>query len=587
MTKSVIKTLALVITALFLAPAGSNAQEISGYPLGYCNGEVTTNAIIKPSEKGEISGAIFIPSSYASTVSGNQIKAVRAGIGSTRNVDNLKVWVRSQLDGANIGSGTATEALKQGWNEVALESPVTITPELVESGFYIGFSFEQSFKSAGLAALSAPSEGGMWVKVCDNAWEDHSSEGTLCIEGLVYGDMLPKINVHIENLTVDKWYIVQRGILNGVITLRNLATETVKEIEIEAKIDGIDAPCSTRVNCNLAYDEVAKIPFTVSPGYVSDDPREISGTFTVTAVNGEADEDVTDNTATVRFFVIDSAYPRKVLVEEYTTESCSNCPRVAGYLHQVLEDPQYASNAEAICHHSGYGRDAYTLMADVEYEWFYSGGSTYAPAMMVDRSYTKYNDTPIFLPGSPEEIADMIDRRLAEPSLISVEVSPEIDGDKVKANVSGKLLDPSGFSANPRLTVYLVEDNIFTSRQAGAGSSFTHMHVTRDLNDTWGVPLVMDASGNYSYSCSFKLYDDYKLNDMKVVAVVSNYNGNDRMDCGVENVGSAPLMDEAGVNAIGVDEENTVIYTIDGRRIREIESSGLYIINGKKVFVRR
>lgn len=572
-----------------LAFAWASAQDIAGYPLGYCNGEISTTAIVKYAERDvEVSGAIYIPSSYASTVTGNDLKTVKYGIGSTRNISEVTVWVRETLDGANIAEGTPSTAFKQGWNEQNLKSPLTITKEIASKGFYIGYTFKQSYTSAGLAALSVPSEGGMYVKCGGGSWENRSAEGTLCLEGLVYGSTLPRLNVHVEGVTVDKWYIVDRGILNGVITLRNLATETVTSVTIEGKIDGIAEPCSTTVDCNIGYNELVKLPFTLSPGYVSDDPRQISGTFTVTAVNGNADEDETDNSAATTFYVIMEAYPRKVFLEEFTTLQCSNCPRVAGYIHQMLSDPQYSNVVEAVCHHSGFGTDMYTIDADNQYLWFYNaGGSVYAPAIMLDRAMGKFEDTPVFIPSTVEELEQYVDLRLAEPSVISINIeAARTEEDKVDVTVTGNVIDKEAFCKSPRITVYLVEDNIVTDHQAGAGAGYVLEHVTRTVNATWGEALSFNPDNTYSYTCTLELpgNDTYKWDDMKVVAVVANMNVEDVLDCVVENCASITMVEAAGINTIDASpEKEAVIYTIDGRRVESADAPGLYIINGKKV----
>lgn len=579
-----------MIPTLLFAPARSNAQDISGYPLGYCNGEITTNAIVKFVVRDvEVSGAIFIPSTYASTVKGNDIKAVRVGIGSTRNISALRAWVRPTLDGADLGSGTAA-SFKQGWNEIALDSPVNVSADLAESGFYIGFSFQQSYTSSGLAALSVPSDGGMWVKCGDEPWADRSAEGTLCIEGLVYGSSLPRLNVHVDGVTVDKWYIVSQNHLNGVLTVRNLATETVTSLTIQGKIDGIEAPCSTTVACDIAYNELVKLPFTLEPGFVSDNPREISGTFTVTAVNGEADEDPTDNSATTKFYVINEAYPRQVMLEEFTTLSCSNCPRVAGFIHEMLADPQYGNVVNVVCHHAGFGTDIYTIPdTDEQYTWFYNEeGRTYAPAMMLDRAYSKFDHTPVFLPSSVADMKEYVDKRLAEPAVISLDIKAEKKDGSVDITVSGNVIDKDAFCEKPRITVYLVEDNISTDWQAGAGSGYILDHITRAVNSTWGDALIFNNDNTYTYTCSLPYKEDeYKWNDMSVVAMVGNMNVENPMDCVIENSASVSLSGESGVGAIGVsDESEDVIYTIQGLRVKNIETPGLYIVNGKKVLVK-
>lgn len=537
----------LILSAVF-ATAQGVAGDVSGYPLGYCNGEVTTNAIVKYAVRDvAVSGAIYIPGSYASTVAGNEIRSVRFGLGSTRNISEVRVWVRSSLEGEDLGGSPSVTSFRQGWNEAELEKPVAIDESMATGGFYIGYTFTQSYTSAGLAALSTPSDGGMWVKCGDGDWENRSAEGTLCIEGMVYGSVLPRLNVHVEGVATDKWYIVSRGVLGGVITVRNIATEKVTSLEIEGRIDGIAQSCKTNVECNLAYNEVARIPFTLTPGFVADDPRRIEGVFTVTAVNGAGDEDMGDNSATASFFVINEAYPRKVLLEEFTTLSCSNCPRVAGYIHEMLEDPQYANSVEAVCHHSGFGTDIYTIEADNQYTWFYNSTTTYAPAIMLDRAFAEYDHTPVFLPSDVEELKEAVERRLEEPAVVSLEVAAEksesVPG-TVSVIVAGNVVDRDAFCENPRITVYLVEDNIATDNQAGAGSGYVLQHTTHAVNATWGETLNFNEDNSYSYSCTLAVpYDEkyYKWEDMKVVAVIGNMNAEDVMDCVVENCGSAPV----------------------------------------------
>lgn len=590
MRRGFFNIIAFAILTLLFAPAKGNAQDISGYPLGYCNGEFLPTAIVKFNGSDVlVSGAIYITPSYAATVTGNELTTVRVGIGSTRNVSDVSVWVREELDGADLAHGGPEASFVQGWNEIDLDTPLAITPELASKGFYIGYSFMQSFKSAGLAALSTPSEGGMWVKCGDDAWENRSSEGTLCLEGLVYGSSLPRLNVKVEGVTVDKWYIVDQGLLNGVITVRNLATETVSSLTIEGKIEGIDSPCSTVVSCDIPYDEVMKVPFVVYPGYVSDEQREISGTFTITAINGEADEDASDNSASTKFNVIMKAYPRKVMIEEFTTLDCSNCPRMAGYLHDMMEDPTYSKVVEIVCHHTGFGTDEFTLPGDTDYNWFYNaGGSTYAPAIMMDRAYSKFPETPVFLPSSVSETEEYVEKRLAEPSVVSLNIMAERDGLALNVTVTGDVIEMDALCENPYITVYLVEDNIITDYQAGAGPGYVLQHTTRAVNATWGEPLVINSDNTYSYSCSLPYYDKYyKYEDMSVVAMIGNLNLNNPMDCVVENSASITLEEAAGVGpAVSEQNAETLIYTIQGIRVKNIQTPGLYIVNGKKVMVK-
>ncbi len=42
-----------------------------------------------------------------------------------------------------------------------------------------------------------------------------------------------------------------------------------------------------------------------------------------------------------------------------------------------------------------------------------------------------------------------------------------------------------------------------------------------------------------------------------------------------------------GINAIDADLENAVIYDLNGRRVSKAVKGGVYIINGKKVFIKK
>ena len=41
-----------------------------------------------------------------------------------------------------------------------------------------------------------------------------------------------------------------------------------------------------------------------------------------------------------------------------------------------------------------------------------------------------------------------------------------------------------------------------------------------------------------------------------------------------------------GINVISIDDNDNVIYDLTGRRLNKITEAGLYIVNGKKVYVK-
>lgn len=216
MTKSIIKTVYsfLVVAAGFSTAA---AQEgVSGYPVGLCNGELNTNSLVKHPTAGDwVESAVRIPAEQAATVAGNHIDRIKAGICSTVHVDSLRVWVRTDLKGSDLAYGTvAVDDLAKGWNTIDLLKPWNI-PENTD-GFYIGFSILQNGRTAGPSVLRTPGTDSFFLRLGDAEWEDRSADGTLCVEALVYGDRLPKVNAELEAVTPDKVFIMSEGSLSAV-----------------------------------------------------------------------------------------------------------------------------------------------------------------------------------------------------------------------------------------------------------------------------------------------------------------------------------------------------------------------------------
>ena len=104
---------------------------------------------------------------------------------------------------------------------------------------------------------------------------------------------------------------------------------------------------------------------------------------TLAQVNGNDDVYAANNSSDATF-----NYHRILLLEEFTTEKCPNCPGAAEKIHNLLYGPDNLERQVAVvCHHAGYNTDGFTTSTDLAYEWFYNNeGSTYAPALMYNRT---------------------------------------------------------------------------------------------------------------------------------------------------------------------------------------------------------
>lgn len=561
--------------AMLLFGASARAEDVSGYPIGKCDGELNTTSKVKHPTAGDwVSSAVYINPETAATIGGNHIDQMHVGLCSTIHVEKVSVWVRSELSGENLVETTVdVDALQKGWNMIDLETPYNIPTD--GKGFYLGYSILQDGRCAGPALLKEPGNGSFYYQPGEAEWEDKSDEYTLCLEGMVYGDNLPKYNVTLNSVTPQPVFIMSDGNLKCVASVRNRGTIVVTGLDFKVEVSDAAEPVTAHADCSIPFGEIGEVAFTVNPVLTSA-PESCDMKVTVTAVNGNADEDATDNNASASFSVMEDAFPRTVIVEEFTTERCPNCPAAATKLHSILENPKYSDNVVAVCHHAGYYYDSFTTDFDKEYEWFYNAnGGTYAPAMMLDRTPTVESSTPVFFPSSEAMLSEEIDKRLGFPSTISVNVKASKNDKELSATVSGKRIGDA--DGDLYVTIFLVENDVKAIDQSGSGEGYLHQHINRAVNSTWGTPLEWSGD-EYTSSCTFKLDDSWNFNNMEIIAMVNRYDANDPNNCAVENAGRVYLS-ESGVEDIVTEGERTVTgyYDMTGRRLSEKPANGIYI----------
>lgn len=548
----------------------SGFGQVSGLNIGYCNGIVKTSGTtgFSSTEKDTwISGAIYIPQEQLKVYAGNRIDSINAGLASALNIDSLRVWIRTSLDGTDLAAGalskTGDNKLVKGWNRVGLEQPYDITTD--GSGLYVGYSFHQKSSSVGLSVVALPQENGLFVKLgTDAEWTDRSNEGVLAIEALVYGDHLPKYNLVLKSLSVQPVYVMDKGTLTFSATLRNIATATITGFDAKCTIDG--AVYTAHIDETIAYNEEKTVSFTIRPeNIVSNEPAKRTVTVEITNLAEGDDENPDDNVMSAEFEIVEHDFTRNVLIEEFTTELCPNCPRVAGQLADVLADENYNGIVNVICHHSGYYTDWLTIPAANDYLWLYNmGGSTFAPALLVDRVTRTYlsnqnEKSPIYMPSSADDIRRVVDTRMLDVAFVSLDINAEMDSanaSKVTVTVTGERIKENFTTNPPRICVTLFENNITPRSQAGATTGFTHQHVERAVNSTWGDVIEWDGN-SYSYTCELALRADYNRENLGILAYVWDYNSSDASLCEVANSASIHYSDFSVGESSGISTVST------------------------------
>ena len=529
--------------------------------------------------------AIKIPANEESVGAGT-IKAIRFYCLSSSNLSMTKVWISRSLptdaDAADYTQDVTVSSLKNGWNEITLGEPWEINNEEI----YVGWSY--TIKNV---AYSIPVGGdyvanGTFIHSSQSVteWQEIGDYGNLALQVLVEGgnfvdNSATPVDFHAAVVELGKTVSVPVTVKNNGITPITSLSYTI--------YDGTTTSAEKTVQTSsISYSGTGTVNF---PFEASAEVSNQTRTLTITKVNGN-DNISGSPSASGRIQTVAElkTWPRKTLIEEFTTEYCTWCPTAAQGLHDFLEAyPELAEQVAVVCHHAGYYTDWLTVSASSTYTKFYGSGGTYAPAFMYDR-YAFDGKIPVESRQSTTAgYRGRVESRLSFPSYANVGLTATFNEEKKKINVSCDLERSWLFTDSPiKLTLFLTEDNITAKSQSGASGEFIHQHALRSVNSTWGAtPTWQDDKASYTYT--FTVNSAWKTDDLKVIAIISSYDSSDITNCVVENVACVvPTLPE-GIEK--VTNNNAAVvgrYTIDGRRTDKAQK-GLNIIKMSDGSVRK
>ena len=275
-------------------------------------------------------------------------------------------------------------------------------------------------------------------------------------------------------------------------------------------------------------------------------------------------------------------YAKHVLLEEFTTEMCPNCPPATSMLKEFFNTFEEADKVVTVAHHAGYYEDWLTNESDKCMMWFFNSQYTYAPAMMFDR-YPNFRDeysheeTPVGFIRDGYELQKYIKRRLNKKAHVSIDITAEYDGDKtltvyVKGDRTKVFSD-----TDPRIFVYVTENEVSPKNQAGAGAGYKHLHVSRAYNAEWGDALTWNGDA-YDYKCTITIDPSWNKDNMEIVAAISAFDPQDPSLCVVDNSRAVPFSVTNGIDDAQVESNlvSTEYYTLDGVKVSEV-TRGMYI----------
>lgn len=489
----------------------------------------------------------------------------------------------------------ARDAMTWQWIEVPLDKPYTIDPNVA---FFAGF---RSFPPIGGTSrqVVALSGGGTnehsWVYFPDSdnwtKWaqllETNMAElgVNLMIQVRVSGENLPTNDLAMAAIN-GPGFLKTGEAYEYECVVQNMATNNIKSFNLSYWIDGMEIVKDRHMEFKngLNYKEYGGFKIT---DVVFTEPGMHHIEMTVSMPNGEDDLNPRDNTIvkSVEVYNPEDAVDRRVLVESFSTASCGNCPGA----HEREAEAFEGTDVIEVCHHSGFYTDPFTTDADQEYTWFFNmGGSTFAPAIMMDRTnvnsfYETGYPGPVFLPGAPDDLKSIVKTLKDVPATVGVEIGGSYDpvSRQLNVEVSGQVLGiPVG--SDHRLNVWLIENNL-KCKQPQSGSSlgvnYIHQHVFREtLTGIWGTVMNLKNT-SYAESYTYDVPAGWNADNIEVVAFLSNINPYDATDCKVFNAQKVALKDlvPTGIaNVAGSSSTANTYYNLAGQRVNA-SNTGLNI----------
>lgn len=217
-----------------------------------------------------------------------------------------------------------------------------------------------------------------------------------------------------------------------------------------------------------------------------------------------------------------------VLIEDFTGQSCINCPAASDLIAELQETYGH-DNVIAVGLYSGpFGKSSkgifYPLTTETGDYYYEQRGIEAQPCGSINRGAASYNTA---------EWATVVRDALQQTSPVSIECEATLNSETNDVAVDATIGSSQEF-ADAKVNVWLIEDNV-TSWQLMPGNKlendYTHNHVFRtalSAIDGDAIALSPDSECKLSYSLSLSEADvksEWNTENISIVVFASNSNG--------------------------------------------------------------
>lgn len=575
---------------------------------GYSNGNCGRNNVARVGTT-ELQGLLIrLDNDKVKMLAGKTISGVQAVLAS-RNGKNLKLFVSETPDGeALAGTESATISKTNQWADYTFAAPYVVKG--TEENLYIGFTYEIASTYSPLSfdfsqdckGVSYAYENGKWVDTYGMGF------GMPNIK-LVTNETFDIADFMVKTFTPTGFLKVGMEYKDMEAQLVNIGNTAVKSFTAKVKVGNNEESTEkfeTSVEPGSTFD--MKLPTIVAK---ESGRQTVAVTISdiVFANGATSDADLTDNKSSEEVFFYAENVTKKLLVEAFTGQTCSNCPTGHRTMKTALEKlEEEGVEVVEIAHHAGYSADNFTMTEDGEYCFFYNNnGSTYAPAVMVNRWRNPLGTDkgPVFNV-SETNITKNATAALNQEPYVTLDFTSDYNETTREAELKLDIHCHRKPEGPVVFNIMVAQDPIITYQVSG-GEEYVHTNVSRGTiaGNAWGYDITskLVEGETFTFTKTCKLPETIKstsglalflpleiptvAKDMKFIAYVSAYSETDANANEVYNCAETPLMKDAdGIHSVseatGYRVQSTGFFNLSGQKVGE-NYRGIVVKNGKKV----
>jgi len=541
------------IKSLYFALLFVPTQLMAQTNIGYTNESVARSNIFRYKSNTDQRLAMRLSAEKLQSLKGKTIKSIRLAFGSKNSTDSkATLFLTEALGGAPLREMEVTISTPNKFLEYALPSPYTITGD--EKELYVGCQLNIASSYGPFSSDFSKDIKNVFFAYNEGTWND--------IYGLGYG--CPNIEVVLNedaNLTdvvikpfEEDGYVKEGDDLSYTLQVQNFGSTTINSFDAIVNVGNGESKTFSFTDCSIAPHKTYN--FDLKDINVSSTGRQDINVL-ITNVNGGADSDVSDNRVKANAYFYPNDMEKNLLVEVFTGQACSNCPNGHTALASAITQVPDAHVVE-IAHHSGYKVDIFSMKEDWNLISLYNG-STYAPAIMYNRSLMGETMSPVNECYSVSEIKNYLNKANKARPYVSIAVDSKLDEASRNVNLKCKFYTHEQMPGDDlRYSIWLVQDNIVAA-QGGATGDYVHNAVSRGCitEGSWGeqcsfVPgetIEIEKTFNIPEIIASTYYEkeDGKnniaavLKDMKIVVFVHQQSSDNVAGCQIFNSAEVAL----------------------------------------------